>query len=383
MKRICIAAAALLLLALQSCIREEALNSECDITEVDAGWLATLPEGFITGNPVVKNTSVTFFVPVGADITALSPQFRVTPGATLFKGEWDERIPFSAEERYDFTGPQYYSVLSEDGAWHKTYRVTFETPRPLDEISFEHFGMEDERQRFQCLWQEQTDGTLSTSIWDSGNAGYAMTGMAQGFEDYPTVFTAGGVRGLCAKLETKNTGEFGRAASMPIAAGNLFIGEFRTLQAMLAPRKATRFGLQIAKGEPATLSGYYKYTAGATVIDRAQNVLAEKHDTCDIYAVLYEVEPGNVVALNGDDILSSGRIVSLARIDDPGEPQEWQYFEEPFRPMNGKRFDPERFRRNGYAFTIVMTSSRQGAHFEGAIGSVLYVDELKVTWAQP
>ncbi|MCG5125800.1 PCMD domain-containing protein [Candidatus Saccharibacteria bacterium] len=29
-----------------------------------------------------------------------------------------------------------------------------------------------------------------------------------------------------------------------------------------------------------------------------------------------------------------------------------------------------------------MTSSRQGAFFEGAIGSTLYVDNIKITWKQ-
>ena len=39
-------------------------------------------------------------------------------------------------------------------------------------------------------------------------------------------------------------------------------------------------------------------------------------------------------------------------------------------------------RRNGYAIAVVITSSRQGAFFEGAVGSTLYLDNIKITWKQ-
>lgn len=371
-----------LMMAANSCIREEALGTECDITGVDSTWLAELPAGFITGNPVVKNASVTFFTPKGSDVSALAPRFYITPGASLFtKDAAGNTAPFDATQLRDFTSPQLYQVLSEDGNWKKDYTVSFETPQPTDLFNFEHFGY-DERGQYQRLLQEQTDGSLNAYIWDSGNGGYALTGMAKTPEDYPTVFVEGGVSGRCAKLETKSAGDFGKRVNLPIAAGNLFIGEFRVAQAMLFPLRATRFGLQILKGEPASLSGYYKYKAGPTMTDKRQNVLAEKHDTCDIYSVVFEVDPANMKPLEGDNILSSERIVLISRIADPGEPTEWKQFEEPYRPMNGKTFDPERLKAGGYAIAVVMTSSRQGAYFEGAVGSVLYVDELKINWKE-
>ena len=104
------------------------------------------------------------------------------------------------------------------------------------------------------------------------------------------------------------------------------------------------------------------------------------HDTCDIYAVVYEVDPENFVPLNGDDVLSSDRIALMARIADPGEPQEWTYFDEPFTPRNGKEFDYARLETDGYAIAIVMTSSRQGAYFRGSVGSVLMVDDLELVY---
>ena len=169
---------------------------------------------------------------------------------------------------------------------------------------------------------------------------------------------------------------------MPIAAGNLFIGEFKVAQAMLYPLKATRFGLQLVKSEPLSLSGYYKYKAGNTMTDKNGQVLAGRKDTCDIYAVLYEVDPTHFVPLQGDDVLSNPRIVSIARLDNPGEPEQWTHFSTPFRYQTGKSFDAGRMRRNGYAIAVVMTSSRQGAFFEGAVGSTLYLDNIKITWKQ-
>ena len=364
-----------------SCIREEAANAECDIVGVDSIWLAAQPAGFITGNPLIRNNSVTFLVRKNADRTHLNPAFYITPRARLFYKDAAGKRPFDATEYHDFTTPQTYVVVSEDGAWEKEYKVSFEDPQPVDSTDFEHFGY-DERSQYQILYQTQTDGSLNANIWASGNGGFALTGMAHTPEDYPTTFIDGGVKGRCAKLETKSTGSFGSRVKMPIAAGNLFIGEFKVAQAMLYPLKATRFGLQLVKSEPLSLSGYYKYKAGNTMTDKNGQVLAGRKDTCDIYAVLYEVDPTHFVPLQGDDVLSNPRIVSIARLDNPGEPEQWTHFNTPFRYQTGKSFDAGRMRRNGYAIAVVMTSSRQGAFFEGAVGSTLYLDNIKITWKQ-
>ncbi len=66
--------------------------------------------------------------------------------------------------------------------------------------------------------------------WASGNAGYAMTGVAKTADDYPTFQITDGKVGKCLSLVTRSTGFFGQIAGMPIAAGNLFIGSFRCEQ---------------------------------------------------------------------------------------------------------------------------------------------------------
>lgn len=389
----------LMMTAATSCVRDEALSPECDITAVSHTWLSQQATGGLLGTPIIKQSqpaSVTFFISQTVkdsaanelnpkfDIRSLSPQFTVSDGATLYFNDGNGNLSaYDTETRRDFTTPQTYSVKSEDGNFTKDYTVSFIVPRPIDSCDFETYSYDNDKHNYMTLLQLQEDGSYSSNIWDSGNAGYKLTGMASSPELYPTVFAIDSITGSrCAKLTTCSTGNFGMMTRprMPIAAGNLFIGEFRIGQAMLAPRKATRFGLQIVKGEPTTLSGWYRYKSGDVFTDKNKNVIEERRDTADIYAVLYEVDPDNFVALDGDSVLTSNRIVSLARIADPGEPSAWTYFSEPFQYKNGKTFSAERLARNGYAIAIVMTSSRQGAYFEGAVGSELWVDNIKLSY---
>lgn len=382
-------AAVLAAASLSSCIREEAANAECDITGVDSAWVNQLYDSHIirSTNYFVSNNALMFFKEKDADCSSLAPIFTLTPGATINPANGTVR---------DFSEPQTYTVTAEDGVWKKDYTVSFILPLlnyKQDFARTELGGSTSQYENF-LFAQDVTpaasvvpgtnthtpDIAYLSHIWASGNGGYAFTGMAKSPEDYPTFSSAESDGNTYARLETKATGSFGEAVNMRIAAGNLFIGEFREQSAMLYPRRATRFGLQILQGEPRTLQGKYKYTSGPDFTDETGEIRPEMHDTCDIYAVVYEVDPRDFVPLNGDDVLSSDRIVLMARIDDPGEPQEWTHFAEPFKAKNGKTFDPQRLEENGYAITIVITSSRQGAYFRGSVGSVLMVDDIEVTY---
>ncbi len=381
MKNLLTAAAAgfVSLTLLSSCIQEEAPNAECDITGVESQWLGS-NQHILIGAPIVTNDHVSFNIKKGTDRSALAPRFDLTPGARLLMEKDGQEVEANGVTR-DFSSPQVYTTLSEDLNWRKDYTVSFNYPTPIARCGFEHYEL-DKSGRYQ-VWYDVDMADVDNprrDYWATGNAGFALTGQGKAPADYPTAVDPVGVEGNCIRLVTRDTGSFGQGVGMPIAAGNIFIGEFRVAQAMLMPRKATRFGLQLVGGRPLRLEGYYKYTAGKVFTDVNQNVRPELHDTCDIYAVLYEVDPEKFVALNGDDVLSSDRIVSMARIDNPGEPAEWKHFSEPFRPMNGKRFDENRLRADGYAIAVVATSSRQGAYFEGAVGSTLYVDELRIVW---
>lgn len=383
--------AALLLCTLNSCIQDEPLNAECDITGVDTLWLQQ-NRSLIKGNPRIDNNRVSFTVPYDADRSALAPKFYLTPGAHLTAMVDGVEVADANGMTRDFNTPQTYTAHSQDGQWSKSYEVTFESEAPIEKLDFENFEL-DPSGRYQ-VWFEMDANDASNprrNYWASGNPGYNLTGFGSSPEVFPTTAAEGGVSGKCIKLETKDTGTYGMNTrpKMPIAAGNLFIGEFELSKASRYPRKATKFGLPLVRKKPVKLEGYYKYKAGAKFTDAKKKVQPTMHDTADIYAVVYEIDPDNFVPLDGDNILTASNIALMARIDKPAEFEgdmselaaaDWVHFSESFKPMNGKEFDAERLARGGYAIAIVMTSSRQGAYFEGAIGSTLYVDQLRVVY---
>ena len=377
---------AIMLLALNSCIQDEPLNAECDITGVDQEWYnqyAAATEsnpqgkGYWIGNPNINEElhSVSFTVKSGTDRSNFAPKFTLMPGTRLTALVDGQTIDANGITR-DFTLPQTYTTHSEDGKWHKDYIVSFNYSQPVDTLDFANYKLSGK----YYTWIEKDDNGNELDYWASGNGGYALVGIAKKPEDFPTSPLNDVERGPAVKLVTSRTGSFGDMVKMPIAAGSIFIGKFDNKIAMKKPRKATEFGLQVLKGKPKSLEGWYKYKAGEVFTDKDKNVCPERRDTADIYAVVYEVDPNNFVALDGDNVLSSDRIVLMARIDNPGEPDNWTSFSEPFKPMNGKTFDPERLASYGYAIAVVATSSRQGAYFEGAIGSTLYINQLKVIY---
>lgn len=350
-----------------SCIREEALNAEADIEAVDSAWVnQAISQGILKGNPLVENDKIIFMVKSGTERANLAPKFVLTQGATI--------SPENGTSR-DFSVPQKYVVTSQDGEWKKTYTVSFDYARVSTHYDFEHWEF-DSRKQYHVFYEVSPEDQQKHYIWASGNGGFAMSGQAKAPEQYPTASSDFGRSGKCVRLETKSTGKFGEGFKMPIAAGNLFIGQFNTNIATIKPLEATKFGLQIIDSKPIALKGWYKFTAGKNYQNRQMEILPDKKDRCDIYAVLYEVDPLNFVPLNGANITTNDRIVMMARADNWQEAQDWTYFNIPFENKNGKQFDEERLKNDGYAIAIIFTSSLDGANFCGAIGSTLYVDEV-------
>ena len=63
--------------AMSSCIKDEPLNSECDILEV------TVPGDVLNREPVISNNKVTLVVKNGVDVRSLAPEFKLSEGATI------------------------------------------------------------------------------------------------------------------------------------------------------------------------------------------------------------------------------------------------------------------------------------------------------------
>ena len=108
-------------------------------------------------------------------------------------------------------------------------------------------------------------------------------------------------------------------------------------------------------------------------------VVPGRVDEADIYAVFYRNKDskGNDAWLYGDDVLTSPLIVSKAVVKSLPATNEWTRFEAFFE---GADADPAIMAKNGYNLALVFSSSKAGATFEGAVGSVLYVDEVEVSF---
>lgn len=80
--------------------------------------------------------------------------------------------------------------------------------------------------------------------------------------------------------------------------------------------------------------------------------------------------------LHGDDVLTNPLIVAVARLPEIKATDEWTQFDIDFEYRG--EIDRKLLAERGYSLTVVFTSSIGGATFEGAIGSTLCIDEVKV-----
>ncbi len=133
--------------------------------------------------------------------------------------------------------------------------------------------------------------------------------------------------------------------------------------------------------KPIKFTGYYQYTPGAKFQDRSGKEVAGRVDEGSIYAVFYRNHDsqGNVVMLDGNDVLTSSQIVAIAQVQSVTTTSGWTYFEIPFNYSEG--IDNTLLANRGYNLTLVFSSSTNGATFEGAVGSELLVDKVRVICA--
>lgn len=363
---------------LTSCFKDEPLNAECDIEyaylhsdDPEATFYQltdSLVEVYSTDNVIE------FGVKEDVDLTALAPEFVITEGATI--------EPASGSV-HDFSDnkPVSYTVTSQDGKWSRTYMVYINHRiRTIDEIptlSFEN-SMLDTSQRYAVWYETAADG-YEINAWATGNPGFAITAGDAAPSEYPSSVLEEGYEGRGVRLITRATGTLGALFGMPIAAGNLFTGTFNTLDALGSATKATRFGTPVSQ-RPLSFSGYYKYTPGEEVTGEDNKPIPGKIDAGDIYAILYRNtdSEGKAFTLDGDNVKTSDQIVATAIIDEVKPTTEWTPFDINFTYK--EQLDEQILRNYGYSLAIVFSSSINGAYFEGAVGSTLCIDEVKVSY---
>ncbi len=357
---------------ISSCIKDEAKNMEADITQV------SIADSLINVKPIINNRNVVIYVKPGkVDLKEFALDFDLTPGATSQP---------AAGSVQDFSAPVFYEVTSEDGQYTKQYSVTLLESSVPEKFDFELFK-HDEQKKW-IYFYEDVEG-IQQELWASGNSGFALTAGSNPTEkSYPTQATddAKYVQSgkYAAYLETKSTGFLGSLVKKPIAAGNLFIGSMFTKSIIDIQ---TRFGLPFNK-IPVSMTGYYKYEPGKKVIDmngKEVNVT----DECDIYAVLFDrvalmqatandkVDAGRTW-LNDKDVLTSPNIIALAQLKETSATKGdgLVKFDLPFEfKKEYSQRDADAYR---YSIAVVLSSSKNGAIFQGAVGSKLIVDEVKI-----
>ena len=373
-------------LSLTSCFKDEPLNAECDIEQayIHPGpllklWFANAADTLV--NVQSDQDKIEFTMRSFANLSKQAPMFRLTPGATI--------QPESGSV-HDFSkGPVTYVVTSEDKQWTRTYQVSIKKGQTAMSNEFEFEFENAYLNKGYYNWKENWNGE-ELDIWATGNPGFKISNSSAKPEEYPTTMTEEGYQGKGVKLTTQRTSKLADMVKKPIAAGNLFIGQFDATDALRDAMKATKFGRPFSfSSKPVKLEGWYKYQAGEKFTDKEMKELDRK-DYGTIYAVLYENidEKGNQIVLYGDNVQSSKQIVALALVgethDDNGKvaignTPEWHHFSVDFDYQSyGKTIDPVKLKNGGYSLAIVCSSSSDGANFLGAVGSTLWVDSFKL-----
>ena len=369
-------------MTLTSCFKEEPLNAECDIEKAYIHVDEPL-DMFVKKTDTLATTDqtanvVTFSVRKGTDRTAVAPLFQITPGATI--------SPENGSTHDFSNGGVTYTVTSEDKAWSRTYTVRVNEVADHSPLyDFENFFLEPGKERYY-IWTDITEDGTRLLNWASGNAGFSIVAGNKTPDKYPTAPLEEGYKGRGVCLTTRSTGAAGNIFKMPIAAGNLFTGEFNSGSATSKPLEATHFGFGdncVITKKPLKFSGYYQYTPGAKVTNRQKEVLEGVVDKGDIYAVLFrntikdENGEDQVFYLDGTNVKTSPQIVAIAEVGEINKTEGgWNRFEVEFNYR--AEIDPVILANRGYSLAIVCTSSIEGANFQGAVGSQLLIDELHV-----
>lgn len=371
---------AVMCLGLTSCFKDEPLNAECDI---EKAWVHYDNPQKYTWNlsDTIQHVysaekSITFKVRPGVDRTALAPMFVTTEGAVL--------TPASGTVRDFSNGPLKYTVTSQDGKWQREYDVEFieehRTVRTTMNFDFERVSVytDDITKKQYYKWSDLKEDGTEANNWASGNGGFSISNPSAKLDDYPTVTVDDGYDGKAVKLTTRATGPLGSMARMPMAAGNLFLGEFITESALKDALHSTHFGVPFDK-KPLKFTGYYKYQPGEIFKDRYGNEYPDRIDEGAVYAILYRNHDadGNPVHLYGDNVQTSDLIVAKAIVPEVRSTSEWTAFDVDF-DYYGNEVDLDLLNTFGYNLAVVFSSSKDGAYFNGAVGSTLYIDKVSV-----
>ncbi len=385
---------------LASCIPAEDPNTECDIEAISLHLESPTDifyHDYDTMQTVISTeTDIEFTIRSYANVQSIPTTLRITEGATAYiKSADGTDVLFLNGSAVDFSNEkvQRFHIVSEDKAWSRDYTISVVHEAPSEGnlfFDFESYALDASGKYY--VWDAPevfTDGQ-----WKNGNPGFKISKSSAKPLEYPSTPVAnGGPDGsTCIKLETCDTGPFGKMVNMRIASGSLFNGIFDVGNALTDALKATQFGTPYLH-KPVMLRAWLSYEPGSVFQDRDGNTVEGVIDEPDVYVVFYRNEDaeGNKVQLDGNDVLSSPYIVGLGRLPhnynadgtdqlsaNPihGLTNQWQEVTIPVEYR--AELDANILQNKGYSLIIGFASSWGGAHFKGAIGSKFLIDNVQL-----
>lgn len=385
-----ILSSSLLIFTLCSCIDDEPLSMEADIEQVTVGGVAAnrlFAQTSEAERKVLSQDSViVFHLADGvedATLDSIQLDFRLSQGATL--------TLVSDSAKFSQQRVVRYKVTSQDHRFQRYYAVQFVPAPDLGpDFNFDHPQLDANSQKFYVWPLEGTQDSKTGlgAFWGNGNVGFMLSNYTAAANEYPTTPTDDARSGMAVKLTTSSTGALGAMFGKPIAAGNFFVGTFNMEKALADALAATQFGRPVRR-QPKVFKGYYKWQPGEQYRNLAQEAVqgpaADGRDLPQIYAVLYRNTDaqGTPVVLDGSNVLTHENVVATAVVENytvtgATKTSQWASFEVPF--TYHKALSNEVLVKRGYSLALVFSSSKNGAKFEGAIGSTLIIDDCSITY---
>ncbi len=269
----------------------------------------------------------------------------------------------SASEVRDFSDTLEYTVTAEDGS-SKTYKVIAErtgSQPQLDNSSFEDWYEET----VLLTSVEQPGLDAQTTIWGTANRGLALGGA-----------NANTTRQMIGDSSYVKLESVEAPALVRIAAATIFTGSFTSdFPSVSDPRSNIDLGIPFT-ARPLSFSFQFKYSPGPSNEDADGQPLAYG-DMCDVYLLLENREDGETKRIgtawfrNGEKMSEwtwQNVEIKYGALD-PGDP--WFDYAQPLAGESwGEPSDPITH------ISVLATSSFEGDFFNGAIGSVLELDNV-------
>ena len=345
-----------------SCDEDDVIrSSEANITSFTFDTTVAA-NAAVLSQPVIDeaNATITFKAEESGDVSALVPTIEVSAGATV--------TPASGSAVSFASGSATFTVVAEDGT-SKTYTVSC-SMGSLIQYDFETWATPEGAMYPEVVnpegWATCNDAVaLIKNLGSLG--GITYTG------EYPVRQTtdaySGSTAAMLESVDTQGGSILGQTVPK-VTAGSMFLGTFNAMAAMSDPMATTEFGILYDK-KPVKVSGYYKYTPGAEFYNAAGELQADRQDACAISAVLYEVESEDET-LNGSTIYTSDKIVAMASFGTGETVAEYTPFELNLEYV--KDYDASKT----YKFAVIFSASADGAAYNAAVGSTLYIDDVTI-----